>query len=133
MSMLLLDVFDRRWARDTLARRGSRADTHYHIVTTFEAKESGAPGVLAQSLGISGRLEWLSEVVCGGVGDVVATGVIQSISLRLGNWHNTVLHGSTMKSIVRPMEFSLTRAVKPRLAQSARPLVGQGRLFIYLF
>jgi hypothetical protein len=47
-------------ARGTLASRGSRADPHYHIVTTFEAKESGAPGVLAQSLGISGRLEWLS-------------------------------------------------------------------------
>jgi hypothetical protein len=31
----------------------------HHIVTTFEAKESEAPGVLAQSLGISGRLEWL--------------------------------------------------------------------------
>jgi hypothetical protein len=44
------------WARGTLASRGSRADPHYHIVT-FEAKESGAPGVLAQSLGISGRLE----------------------------------------------------------------------------
>jgi len=41
---------------------GARADPHYHIVTTFESKESGAPGVLAQSLGISGRLEWLSEV-----------------------------------------------------------------------
>jgi hypothetical protein len=52
MSMLLLDVFDRRRARDTLASRGTRVDTHYHIVTTFEAKESGAPGVLAQSLGI---------------------------------------------------------------------------------
>jgi hypothetical protein len=50
------------WARGTLASRGSRADPHYHIVTTFEAKESGAPGVLAQSLGISGRSEWLSEV-----------------------------------------------------------------------
>jgi hypothetical protein len=62
MSMLLLDVFDRRRGRDTLARRGSRADTHYHIVTTFEAKESGASGVLAQSLGISERLEWLLEV-----------------------------------------------------------------------
>jgi hypothetical protein len=57
MLTLLLNVFDRRWARDTLASRGSRADTHYHIVTTFEAKESGAPGVLAQSLGISERLE----------------------------------------------------------------------------
>jgi len=42
--------------------RGSRADTYYHIVTTFEAKESGVPGVLTQSLGISGRLEWLLEV-----------------------------------------------------------------------
>jgi hypothetical protein len=42
----------RTWARGTLASRGSRA----HIVTTFEAKESG---VLAQSLGISGRLEWV--------------------------------------------------------------------------
>jgi len=62
MSMLLLDVFDRPRARDALASRGSRADTHYHIVTTFEAKESGVPGMLAQSLGISGRLEWLSEV-----------------------------------------------------------------------
>jgi hypothetical protein len=30
------------WARDTLASRDSRADPHYHIVTTFEAKESGA-------------------------------------------------------------------------------------------
>jgi hypothetical protein len=29
------------------ASRGSRADTHYHIVTTFEAKESGVLGVLA--------------------------------------------------------------------------------------
>jgi hypothetical protein len=39
-------------ARGALVSRGSRADPHYHIVTTFEAKESGAPGVLAQSLGI---------------------------------------------------------------------------------
>jgi hypothetical protein len=39
-------------ARGTLASRDSRADPHYHIVTTFEAKESGAPGVLEQSLGI---------------------------------------------------------------------------------
>jgi hypothetical protein len=31
-------------------------DTHYHIVAIFEAKENGASGVLAQSLGISGRL-----------------------------------------------------------------------------
>jgi hypothetical protein len=61
--MLLLDAFDRPRARDTLASRGSRADTHYPIVTTFEAKESGAPGVLAQSLGISGRLS--GPVVCG--------------------------------------------------------------------
>jgi hypothetical protein len=45
MSMLLLNVFDRSRTRDTLASRGSRADTPYHIVTTFEAKESGAPGV----------------------------------------------------------------------------------------
>jgi len=52
MSILLLDVFDRPRARDTLA---SRERTHYHIVTTFEAKESGAPGVLAQSLGICRR------------------------------------------------------------------------------
>jgi hypothetical protein len=37
MSMLLLDIFDRRRARDTLASRGSRAETHCHIVTTFEA------------------------------------------------------------------------------------------------
>jgi len=66
MSMLLLDVFNRSRTRDTLASRGSRADTHYHIVTTFEAKESGAPDVLAQSLGISGRLEWLSEVCVSG-------------------------------------------------------------------
>jgi hypothetical protein len=51
MSMLL-DVFDRSWTRDTLASRGSRAETHYHIVTTFEAKESGAPGSWH-----SGRLE----------------------------------------------------------------------------
>jgi hypothetical protein len=36
--------------------QGGLERTHYHIVTTFEAKESGAPGVLAQSLGISGRL-----------------------------------------------------------------------------
>jgi hypothetical protein len=43
--------------RGKLASRGSRADPHYHIVATFEAKDSGAPGVLAQSLGISGRLE----------------------------------------------------------------------------
>jgi hypothetical protein len=48
MSMLLLDVFDRRRARDTLARRGSRADTHYRSVTTFEAKENGAPGVVGR-------------------------------------------------------------------------------------
>ena len=56
MSMLLLDDFNRSRTRDTLASRGSRADTHYHIVTTFEAKESGVPGVQAQSLGISGRV-----------------------------------------------------------------------------
>jgi len=49
--------------RDTLASRGSRADPHCHIVTTFEAKESGALSVLVQNLGISGRLEWLSEVL----------------------------------------------------------------------
>jgi len=42
------------WVRGTLGSRGSRADPHYHIVTTFEAKESGAPGVLARGLGISG-------------------------------------------------------------------------------
>jgi hypothetical protein len=48
--------------RDTLASRGSRADPHCHIVATFEAKESGAPGVLMQSLSISGWLDWLSEV-----------------------------------------------------------------------
>jgi hypothetical protein len=48
----------------TLASQGSRADPHYHIVTTFEAKESGAPGVLAQSLGISGRrCGWLLSFV----------------------------------------------------------------------
>jgi hypothetical protein len=41
-------------ARGTLASRGSRAD---HIVTTFEAKESGVPGLLAHILGISRRLE----------------------------------------------------------------------------
>jgi len=35
--------------------------THYHIVITFEAKESRAPGVVAQSHGISERLERLSE------------------------------------------------------------------------
>jgi hypothetical protein len=29
------------WARGTLASRDSRADPHYHIVTTYEAKESG--------------------------------------------------------------------------------------------
>ena len=62
MSMLLLDAFDRSRTRDTPSSQGSRADTHYHIVTTFEAKESGAPGVLAQSLGISWWLEWLSEM-----------------------------------------------------------------------
>jgi hypothetical protein len=62
MSMLLLGVFDRSRARDTLASRGSRADTHYHIVTTFEAKESGARSVLEKSLGIPGRLGWLSDV-----------------------------------------------------------------------
>jgi len=44
ISMLLLDVFDRPRARDTFASQGSRADTHYHIVTTFEAKESGCAG-----------------------------------------------------------------------------------------
>jgi len=60
--MLLLDVFDRSRTRDTLASRSSRADTHYHIVTTFEAKEGGAPGMLTQSLDTSGRLEWLLEV-----------------------------------------------------------------------
>jgi hypothetical protein len=63
MSMLLLDVFDRSRARDTLASLGSRADTHYHIVTIFEAKESGAPGMLTQSLGI--WREWFSEVCVG--------------------------------------------------------------------
>ena len=42
MLMLPLDVFDRPQARDTLANQGSRAVTHYHIMTTFEAKESGA-------------------------------------------------------------------------------------------
>jgi len=42
---------------------GSRADPHCHIVFTFEAKESGAPGVLAQNLGISGRLE-CADVLC---------------------------------------------------------------------
>jgi hypothetical protein len=57
MSMLLFDIFDRSRTRDTLAGRGSRPDTHYHIVTTFEAKESGALGVLTQSLGILGWLE----------------------------------------------------------------------------
>jgi len=57
MSMLLLNVFDRYRTRDTFASPGSRADTHYHIVATFEAKKSEASGVLAQSLGISGRLE----------------------------------------------------------------------------
>jgi len=61
--MLVLDAFDRSRTRDTLASRGSRADTHYHIVATFEAKESGALGVLTQSLGISGRLEWLSQAM----------------------------------------------------------------------
>jgi hypothetical protein len=49
MSMPLPDDFDRPRARDILASRGSRVDTHYHIVTTFEAKESGALGVLMQS------------------------------------------------------------------------------------
>jgi len=64
MSMLLIDVFDRSRTRAGYTW-GSRADTHYHIVTTFEAKGGGAPGVLTQNLGISGRLEWLSEVcVC---------------------------------------------------------------------
>jgi len=62
MSMLLLDAFDRSRVRGTLASRGSRADTRCRIVTTFGAGGSGAPGVLTQSLGISGRLEWLSGV-----------------------------------------------------------------------
>jgi hypothetical protein len=50
MLMLLLDVFDCPRTRDTLAW-SSRADTHRHIVTTFEVKKGG---VLAQSLGILG-------------------------------------------------------------------------------
>jgi hypothetical protein len=47
MSMLLLDVF----VPDGTCKPGLAS---YHIVTTFKAKESRAPSVLAQSLG---RLE----------------------------------------------------------------------------
>jgi hypothetical protein len=62
MIMLLLDVFDRPQARSTLASRGSGVDTHYHIVTTFEAKESGVPGVLAQILAFTDG--WSRRCVC---------------------------------------------------------------------
>jgi hypothetical protein len=49
MSMLLLDVFDCSRTRDT---RGSQADTHYHIVTTFEAK-AGAKSWRFRAVGAS--------------------------------------------------------------------------------